>query len=123
MIPNFKRLRARDFMPRNPVTIWIVLSFLTLFTGYLWNYLDAGSDTAFVMIFFGWASSLLAVGYYSTPSDSMYGKIAFAGVMVMVMGMAMKILHFLGANHLIVIGLLAIVVTYVTRWARERKLF
>ncbi len=110
-------------MPRNPVTIWIVLSFLTLITGYVWYYLDSGSNAAFAAISLGWVSSLLAVGYYSTPSDSIYGRIAFAGVIVMVMGMVMKILHYTGANLLIVIGLLVIVVTYVTRWTRERKLF
>lgn len=108
-------------MIRNPVTIWIALSFTVWIIGSIWGYFSS-DELAFFLNFLGWVSSLIAVGYYSTPAGSLYGKFAFASIVVMVTGIAFKILHFFGSNELIIAGLAGLVITYSVRWIKERKL-
>ena len=108
-------------MKKELITIWIILSFLSILAGGVWSHFNADSKYAFHLYFDGILSSLLSVGYYSTPSNSLYGKIAYGFVGITVCGIAFKILHFLWANEMIVIGLLGIFVTYVLMWVRKRK--
>jgi hypothetical protein len=82
---------------------------------------DDTSDLGIGLFLFGWVSSLLAIGYYSTPSDSIFGKIAFSFVVVMVAGILFKMLHLMGANIMIIIGLAGIVAVYALMWFREKK--
>jgi hypothetical protein len=108
-------------MKKKLIITWIVLSFLSILVGGVWSNFDPGRNLAFHLYFDGIISSLLSVGYYSTPSNSLYGKIAYGFVVITVCGIAFKILHFLWANEMIVIGLLGIFVTYVLMWVRTRK--
>ena len=99
-------------MKNKPVFIWIAISFVMLLIGWIWGQIEKGNTIAFYLYFLGWLSSLLAVGYNSTPSNSIYGKIAFAGVIIMVAGIAMKILHLTSANEAIIAGLFIIFATF-----------
>ncbi|HEY3403259.1 MAG TPA: hypothetical protein VGK59_07720 [Ohtaekwangia sp.] len=108
-------------MPRNPAKLWIISSFATALIGVLWSQYDSTNGVAFVLTFAGWLSSLLAVGYYSTPSNSVFGKIAFGFVVLTVIGIAFKILHLTGADEIIVAGLVCILVTYVIMWSVKKK--
>jgi len=107
-------------MTRNPIAIWIALSLLFWLTGTIWQSFGSANDIAFIVRTVGWVSSLIAIGYYSTPSNSGYGKLAFAGVIVMVGGIVLKILHYDGGNELIIIGLLGIIATYGVMWFGKR---
>src|SRR5262245_10133230 len=110
-------------MEKKLVRTWIILSFAAHIAGRIWIGLDeSANDLAYHLSFNGLLSSLLAVGYYSTPSDSVYGKIAFAFVVIMVIGIAFKILHYEGADAMIIIGLAGIFVTYLVMWLREKRL-
>jgi hypothetical protein len=110
-------------MEKKLVRTWIILSFVALIAGRIWSNADTSvNNFAFHLYFDGLLSSLLAVGYYSTPSSSVYGKIAFAFVVIMVIGIASKILHYDGADAMIIIGLAGIFVTYLVMWLREKRL-
>ena len=109
---NYQLSTASYRLDRETLNIWVVLSFLTLITGCVWRHLDSNSEIAIVAYILGLISSLLAVGYYSTPSHSIYGKIAFTCVIIVVSGMIMKILHWVGANEVMVIGLAGIGFTF-----------
>lgn len=107
-------------MNKNIVTSWIIISIIAAVGGSLWIRMDSENEIAFFVFFFGWMSSLLVIGYYSTPSNSLYGKILFGGVVVIVIGIAFKILHFTGGDMLIIVGLGILACTYVTMWLRNR---
>jgi hypothetical protein len=107
-------------MFRNPVSVWILLSAICWFVGLVWKYIEPYNETVFILNFSGWLSFLLAIGYYCTPSNSIYGKIAFACVTVIVIGIAMKILHIDGGNAAIVVSLGVLGATYVIMWRRQR---
>src|SRR5688572_19154225 len=91
-------------MTRNPVTFWIALSLGLWILGSAWRFANPTDEGGFLMYFLGWVSTLLAVGFYSSPGYSMYGKIAFAAVVVTVIGIVFKVLHWSGGNELIVVG-------------------
>jgi len=101
----------------------VVLTFLSLavlVAGLSWKHSDPGNSIAIGLYFIGWMSTLLAVGYVSTPSNSGFGKVTFGCVVLTMTGIAMKVFHILGANSVIIIGLLAGVSTYVVMWVREK---
>jgi hypothetical protein len=108
-------------MRKNTVVICVAISVATLIIGHFWRKADPGNETSFILYFFGWIATLLTVGYASTPTGSIFGKVSFAFVCIMVIGIAFKILHYTAANELIVVGLLGIVITYSVMWLKERK--
>jgi hypothetical protein len=110
-------------MSKKLVSTWIIVSFLTVVGGWIWNNYDAANNTAFLLYFCGGISSLLAVGYYSTPSNSIYGKIAFGFIVLMVGGVSFKVLRYIGGNEMIVVSLLGIFATYMVMWFREERFF
>jgi hypothetical protein len=103
-------------MNRKSSIIWGSVSFAGVLIGLLWRRFDPGNGYGFLLYFLGWMSSLLAVGYVSTPSDSTHGKIAFGFVVLLVTGIAMKLLHLILANEIILAGVLGILITYVAMW-------
>jgi len=107
-------------MSKNFVLAWIIISFIALTGGWIWSYFDSN---ALLVYFFGGISSLLSVGYYNTPSNSIYGKIAFGFVALVVGGIIFKVLHYAGGNKIIVIGLVGIVLTNVVMWYQEKRIF
>jgi hypothetical protein len=96
-------------------------SLVSILAGYAWQILDPENSLAIALKFFGWIIFLLAVGYLSTPTNSIYGKIIFGTVIIMILGVIMKILHLAWANEVIVISLVGILITYATMWLREAK--
>ena len=106
-------------MAKKLVIICFVISLSMLVGGAVWKAFDPESDTAILVYFQGWIASLLAVGYMSTPNDSIYGKIAFAFVCIIVAGVVMKFLHLQAANEIIIGGLLGLGSTYVVRAFKE----
>jgi hypothetical protein len=107
-------------VPKKLLSAWIITSFVAILIGIVWSRFDHDNNYAFLIYFNGIISSLLAVGYYSTPSNSIYGKITYGFVVLTVVGIAFKILH-LWANEMIVVGLLGISITYVLMWIRSHK--
>jgi hypothetical protein len=103
-------------MLRKLLILWAVLSLASLLTGFIWKNSDSENHNAYQLYFIGWMSTLLVVGYLSTPSDSVFGKVAFGFVVFTVAGIAWKVLHLTGANEAIVIGLLGITATYAVMW-------
>jgi len=101
--------------------VWPVLSIAVLITGIIWRLIDPENSIAFLLYFIGWLLTLLVIGYFSTPSNSSFGKIAFGFVVLMVMGIASKILHFLGGDVMIIAGLTGLGVTYVAMWYKKKK--
>lgn len=102
---------------------WIFFSLVAVITGQLAPGFLPESDIRFVLIFYGQLSLLLAVGYYCTPSNSIFGKILFGFVVIMVIGIAFKILHYEGADLIIILSLLGIVGCYLWRWIKESRVF
>jgi hypothetical protein len=94
-----------------------------LLLAYAWKAFDPDNNIAFIVHFSGWLASLLAAGYFSTPSNSTIGKVAFGFVILIVAGIAMKILHLTGANNIIISGLAGIFITYAVMWFREKRTF
>jgi hypothetical protein len=107
-------------MSNKLVLAWIIISLIALTGGWIWSKSDSN---AFLLYFFGGISSLLAVGYYSTPSNSIYGKIAFGFIALMVGGISFKVLHYIGGNEMIIVSLLGILTTYIVMWFREKRIF
>jgi hypothetical protein len=85
----------------------------------LWKYIQPADAIAPLVYFFGLISSLLAVGYYSTPTGSVFGKVAYGFVVVTVAGIVMKVLHVVFANETIVAGLAGIAITFIIMWVRK----
>jgi hypothetical protein len=107
---------------KDPAILWAGISFLVLFASYIWQWIDPENYDAPTATFCAWLSSLMAIGYLSTPSGSWYGKAAFAGVCVMVLGIGFKILHLPASNVLIVIGLAIITFSYLLPRIKNKKL-
>jgi hypothetical protein len=106
---------------KKSVIVAVVVSLATLLIGYLWKISDPANNTAFILYFGGWIASLIVVGYVSTPTDSLFGKISFVFVIIMVVGIACKITHFPFANTLIIVGLAGIMITYAIMWLKSDK--
>jgi hypothetical protein len=103
-------------MEKKTLRILTVISAIAWAGGYVFHNFYPDNDFIFSLYFFGWISFMLVVGYSSTPSSSLPGKVAFACVVVMILGIVMKILHMPGANIIIVVGLLGIGLTYFVMW-------
>lgn len=98
------------------------ISLTACIAGFIWSRFDPyNNEYAFNLFFFGWLASLVVVGYASTPSDSLSGKIAFGFVVIMVTGIGMKMLHLFAANVIIVVGLLGIFATYGVMWFGSKR--
>jgi hypothetical protein len=74
----------------------------------------------FWLRFGGWLSFLLALGFFSTPSGTP-GTITFGWVIVMVTGIAFKVLHFTGGNAIIMTGLFGILITFSWIWFSRKR--
>jgi FtsH-binding integral membrane protein len=98
---------------------WIGLSITICLGGLLWKYIQPADPIAPLVYFFGLISSLLAVGYYSTPTGSLFGKVAYSFVVVTVVGIVMKVLHVVYANEMIAAGLAGIAITFIIMWVRK----
>ena len=108
-------------MGKNRLFILSVISAAACILGFIWNTSDPDHDYAFPLFFFGWIAFLLVVGYSSTPSNSIFGKVAFGFVVIMVIGIATKMLNLLGGNVTIIVGLLGIFATYLNMWLKKRR--
>jgi small-conductance mechanosensitive channel len=108
-------------MKKKILIVWIIISICLAIAGWLWSRIDARNAIAMIVFFLGGISSLLAVGYYSTPSNSIYGKVAFGFVIVIVIGIVFKILHLEGADLAIICGLCGVCMTYILIWIRTPK--
>jgi hypothetical protein len=97
-----------------------IISFASILCGFIWKIFDPRDYMATDLYFFGWLSSLLVVGYYSTPSDSIYGKILFVFIVIMVGGILIKVMHWEYANEIIIFSLAGITGTYLVKWLKER---
>jgi hypothetical protein len=103
-------------MLRNSSSVLILVSFVIWLVGGVWKHFSPDSALAILLYFFGWISTLLVVGFFSTPSNSIHGKIAFAFVGLTVVGVVLKVLHLPAGNEVIVVGLLGIGATYTVMW-------
>ena len=118
MSENQERTSWKEYS-KDPVILWVGISFSGVIISYAWQYFDPEFFMLYEIRFLSWLSSLLAVGYLSTPSGSWQGKVAFAGVCFVVSGIAMKILHLPAANVLIIAGLAIIVLAYSLLWIKK----
>jgi hypothetical protein len=100
---------------KGPVIAWMTLSVLLWIAGNVLREFEPGSSFAIPLSLLGWTSFLLALGYACTPSGP-YGKVAFAGVVVMVAGILMKTLHLDYANASIITGLFVLITSYLLKW-------
>jgi hypothetical protein len=91
-------------MKGNGIKIWIVASFALIILSYGLSAYDV--SVAGWMRIGGFLSSMLAVGYYVCSPATMPGKVSYAGVVFMAIGIVFKILHWTGANETIIAGLL-----------------
>ena len=108
-------------MRKNCFVILGVISLAAWISGFIWNRSEPDHNYAFHLFFFGWIAFLLVIGYFSTPSNSIFGKVAFGFVVIMVIGIATKMLNLLGANTMIVVGLLGIFATYLKMWFGQKR--
>lgn len=109
-------------MQKKILLIWFLVSVAAIAAGLLWRALDSQNTNASLLYTYGWLSSLLAIGYYSTPTGTVFGKIAFAAVVILVTGIAMKLFSIAGANQVIIGALLTIVITYAKMWMKDQKI-
>lgn len=114
-------MRLSNFVRRNRFVVLAVISLAAWLTGWILRRTDPDLDFGFYLSFFGWISFLLIVGYFSTPANSVFGKVAFTFVVIMVIGIIMKILHLLGGNFAIIVGLVGIFATYLIMWFGKKK--
>jgi hypothetical protein len=108
-------------MSRNGVLIWIIVSAAIWIMGSTWRSYDPENSLAFGMKYLGWLSGLLAIGYFSTPSGTLFGKVAFGIVIVMIVGILSKMLHLPGGNIIIIIALAGLFVAYAIRAFRQEN--
>ncbi len=114
-------MRLSNFVRRNRFVVLAVISLAAWLTGSILSRIDPNLDFAFYLSFCGWISFLLVVGYFSTPNNSVFGKVAFTFVVIMLIGIFMKILHLLGGNFTIIVGLAGILATYLIMWFGKKK--
>lgn len=110
-------------MPKKLVQAWIISSFVIILVAEIWKQYDPENTSLSMIKFYAVLSSLLSVGYYSTPSNSVYGKISFGFVLLLVIGIMFKVLHYEGADAMVVIGLAGLLTTFAWRWKKEKKIF
>ena len=104
-----------------PAFIWLIISVIVWLAGWFLKDSIGLIDMPFPLYFFGWISMFLSIGYLSTPQNSIFGKIAFGFVIVMVTGIAFKMLHLPGGNEIILFGLVGLLATYITMWMEKKK--
>lgn len=68
----------------------------------------------------GFLSSMLAVGYYVCSPTTTPGKISYAGVVIITIGVAFNILHWTGANESIIVGLIVFGIPYAADLIRKQ---
>jgi hypothetical protein len=76
---------------------------------------------AFELWFGSWLCILILIAYHSTPSNSAFGKVFFGFSVLIILGVAMKLLHLIGANAVIISGLLGILIAYLLMWSRAKE--
>lgn len=94
---------------------------MALGAGYFVRTSGGNSDLASWQTFGGLLSSLLSVGCYVTSPASTLGKISYAGVVLLTMGVALKTLHWTGANGLLVAGLTLMIVPFGIEFFRGKR--
>jgi hypothetical protein len=100
-------------MKRSPLIALIISVALMLIV----RNIDPENKILFGVCLVAWFISLFVVAYVSTPSNSMYGKIAFVSMVVAMIGIAFKILQFTDhANVIITVGLVGVVGAYGIMW-------
>jgi hypothetical protein len=99
----------------------LVVSVLLIASGLCWRLIDEENTNASHLFTAGWLSSLLVAGYYITPSGTIFGKIAFAAVIILVTGITMKIFHIAHGDKIIGGALFTIAFTYMKMWMKQRK--
>lgn len=108
-------------MNRKTLQIWIGISLAAWVVGYAGKEWLEGNEIFFGLFFFGWISSMLAIGFYSKPHHVVFGKIVYGFIILMIVGIMLKILHLMGGHELILIGLAGVVVTYAAMWFKNRR--
>ena len=103
------------------ITILIVLSFILILLGQFWSKFDSETSTGSDMKFIGIIASVLSVGYFSTPSGSIFGKIGFAYVIVIAAGVAMKLYHLYQGNLVLIVGLAGLGIAHLINWIRSKR--
>ncbi len=99
-------------MKRKGPTIWIIISFAAMALSYFLRSFDLVAEISFWLYPCGFLSSLLAVGYYVTSPDTILGKFAYVGVIIMSSGIVFKVLHWTGGNAIICGGLAVFIIPF-----------
>jgi FtsH-binding integral membrane protein len=107
-------------MNQRTVKNWIIASFAVFILSYMAKLFDPDPFIPALLRMIGLISSLLAVGYYVTSPGTTIGKVSFAGVIVMTLGIVFKIFHWTGADELIYAGLVALVVPFAIGLFRKK---
>jgi hypothetical protein len=107
-------------MNQKIVKLWIIASFAIFVSSYAAKLFDPDPLVPALLRMIGLISSLLAVGYYVTSPRTTLGKISFAGVIIMTIGIVFKILHLMGADQLIYTGLVVLGVPFVIGLFRKK---
>jgi hypothetical protein len=110
----------------NKMFIWIATSIAVAVIGYLLKSFEETSRPGLIIYIIGWISSLIAVGYYISEPSTLSGKIMFGFILIMVTGIAFKILHVqisdqFEGDQLILVGLAGTLITYLFTVLRDRK--
>jgi hypothetical protein len=98
-----------------------LVSIMMIASGLIWRAVESENSNASLLYTVGWLMSLLVIGYYCTPTGTTFGKIAFAAVVVLVIGIGMKAFVITGANKVIVGALLTLAITYAKMWMKAQK--
>jgi hypothetical protein len=107
-------------MNQNVIKNWIIVSFGIFVLGYVVAFFDPDPSITFWLRFLGILSSIFAVGYYVTSPTTLLGKLSYAGVIFMTFGIAFKILHWTGADELIIGGLALFAIPFAIAFFRSR---
>jgi hypothetical protein len=99
-----------------------LVSIVMIAVGLIWRAVESQNASASLLYTFGWLLSLLVMGYYCTPTGKTFGKIAFAAIIILVVGIGMKAFAITGANKVIVGALLTLAITYAKMWMKAQKI-
>ncbi len=81
--------------------------------------LDDSLATLQQVLMIAWFLTLPFIAYFSTPSNSVYGKIAFGSSILAILGLGLKVLNFEWANTMIIVGLAGVVGAYAVMWIKS----
>ena len=115
-----KTLRA------NANFIWIVVSIAAAITGYVLKSFEETASIGVTLYLIGWISSLIAVGYFVSSPTTLIGKIMFVFTLIMIAGVACKIMNLqiaknVDGNALILAGLAGVGVCYLIGYWKDKK--